>query len=86
LAHNPIYAIWGRNALADPVLLTAVLFHSGIHMDLLKNQSMSTLTLYHQGEFIQLLNKRLEDPDNATNDSTIAAVALVAASGVRTSV
>jgi hypothetical protein len=83
LAQNPIYAIWGRNALTDPVLLAAILFHSAVHLDLRNRRLYSTVTLHQKGEFIRLLNERLKASKDATSDSTIGAVGFVAATGVR---
>ena len=84
LSQNPISTIWARNALADPVLLSALLFHSAAHLDVVRGGPLSAATLHHLGECIRQLNTQLQRPEEATSDSTIAAVGLVAATGVST--
>ena len=66
----------------DPVLLGAVLFHSAVHLDRIHHRPWSPLTLYHRGQSIHLLNKRLENEDEAVGDNVIGAVALLGAAGV----
>ena len=84
LAQNPISTIWVRNALSDPVLLSALLFHSAAHLDVMNGGTLSATTLHHLGECIRQLNTQLRRPEEATSDSTIAAVGIVAATGVST--
>ena len=84
LAQNPISTIWVRNALSDRVLLSALLFHSAAHLDIAHSRSLSTTTHQHLGECIRQLNAQLQRSEEATSDSTIAAVGIVAATGVRT--
>ena len=67
----------------DPVVFESALFHSGVYSDRAHNRPWSESTLYHRGETIRLLNERLSSGGASTDESTIAAVGLLAASGVR---
>lgn len=61
--------------MSDPALLHAVLAHSAFHLSHLNlNQSNSDL-LYHRGQAIGLLNKRIKDPNlQAALNTTFCAV------------
>lgn len=80
---NPIGSMLAQRAVHDPVLLEAYLFHSAVHLDHLYNRPWGLMTLYHRGQAIRLLNKRLECAESSISDNIIAAVALLGASGVR---
>jgi len=82
LNQNPIYISLCCNALTDPLLLTSVLHHSSVHLDLKSQQTTSSRTLRYKGEFLRVLKTRLNSVTDASDDSTIGAVSLMAATGV----
>jgi hypothetical protein len=82
---NPISGFFAREALCDNGLLSTLLFHAGVHLDYLKQQSWSSSTLYYRGETIQRLKKMLQSTEDAVSDTTIAMTAFMAATGVRNS-
>ena len=69
--------MFARNALADPLILSAILYHASVHRN-----RYNAATLFHHGETVRQIAQRLDDPDHTASDSTIAAVALLAATGV----
>jgi hypothetical protein len=80
---NHLSTEWSYHALMDPVVFESTMFHSSVSLDRAHNRPWSASTLYHRGETIRLLNERLSSGEASTDDSTIAAVGLFAASGVR---
>jgi hypothetical protein len=79
VSKNPFSIVFARNALADPIVLSALLYHASVHLN-----SRSAATLFHQGETIRQLAQRLENPTEPASDSIIATVGLLAATGVST--
>lgn len=75
---NPFNVVFARNALADSLLLSALLYHASVH-----NNSRSAETLQLETETARQLSERLPDPAQAASDAVIGTVALLAATGVR---
>ncbi|KAF2009113.1 hypothetical protein BU24DRAFT_415457 [Aaosphaeria arxii CBS 175.79] len=73
---NPFSVIFARNALADPLILTAILYHTSVHYD-----RHSSATLIYYNETVRQLAQRLGNSDQIADDSTIAAAGLLAATG-----
>ncbi|ORY02280.1 hypothetical protein BCR34DRAFT_574320 [Clohesyomyces aquaticus] len=71
------------HALEDPVLLSAILFHAALHADSKSGNLWSPVTLYHRGEALKGLNRRLQRPqdEDVCSDSTLAAVGYMSATG-----
>ncbi|KAF2476893.1 uncharacterized protein BDR25DRAFT_339005 [Lindgomyces ingoldianus] len=74
-----LVTVFAREALADPLLLSATLFHAGLHTDAISGSLWSPNTLYYRGEALRSLNQRLQCPRTAICDSTLAAVGYLAA-------
>lgn len=66
----------------DEGLLSALLFHAAVHLDLVRNQPRSSTTLYYRGETLRNLRLRLKSSTGAVSDSTIVMVGFIAATGV----
>jgi hypothetical protein len=62
-------------------MLEAVLLYSCAHWDRARHQPWSRLTLYHKGQCMRAVNETLRSAD-ATSDASIAAVIMLAGSGV----
>lgn len=82
LGQSPTHNIWAYQALKDPVLLEALLFHSSVHLDRKHGRPWSLVTFYHRGQSIRLLNQRIQSPNEAMSDAVIGAAALLGAAGV----
>lgn len=80
--HNFINSVFARSALADPGLLSTILFHAGVHSDSLHGRPWGESTLHYRGETIKILNERLQSGEDAISDSSVAMVGFLAASGV----
>ena len=76
---NPLTKIWVPYALTDPVLFLATLNFAAVHLDILYGRYSSPITLFHKGETIRQINARLQDPSKALTNTTIGAVAMLAA-------
>jgi hypothetical protein len=81
LSRNSINLL-AQRALSDKGIVCTLLFHSALHFDFVHRRSSTEPTLFYRGETIKLLNRRLESPEDAVSDSTIAMVGFLAASGV----
>ncbi|KAL3455677.1 hypothetical protein BJX64DRAFT_271922 [Aspergillus heterothallicus] len=69
---------WFQYALSDPCLFHVTLYIGSSYFDIKSGNTSSTITLYHQTEIIRHIKKRLSDPVEGVDDSTIASVALLA--------
>jgi hypothetical protein len=59
------------------LVLSALLYHASVHQD-----SRSPETLQHEAETARQLAIRIANPNEASSDSVIAAIGLLAATGV----
>lgn len=75
---NPMKTLWVPLALTDPALLNSVLFCSDQFGASTNGQKERPSAIKHLKETIRILNKRLQYPLQEINDSTIAAVSLLA--------
>lgn len=75
---NAIKQLWMPLALTDPALLHSILFCSDQFCAKMNSQPEHPSAIKHLTQTINILNQRLQDPLQEINDSTIAAVALVA--------
>lgn len=80
--YNPFSRLFHLKSLMDDGLLSALLFHAAVHMDLVKGQIRSPTMLHYRGETLKHLRLRLESSTNAVSDATIVMVAFIAATGV----
>lgn len=82
-AHKPITQNWAQNALKDPMLLGAFLFHSAVHLDSIYRRPWSPITLYYRGESIRMLNRRLAcHSGKGMSDAVIATIGFLGSAGV----
>jgi hypothetical protein len=77
VSKNPFSVVFARNALADPMVLSALLYHANVHLN-----SRSLATHFHQGETIRQLTLRLDGSTEPASDNIIGTVGLLAATGV----
>lgn len=61
----------------SPVLLSATLFTSGVHVDGLLRIPFQPETLSYKSSTISLVNESLRDPDISLNDETMLAVLIL---------
>lgn len=66
----------------DDGLISALLFHAAVHLDLVRNQPRSSTTLYYRGETLRKLRLRLKSGTDAVSDTTIMMVGFIASTGV----
>ena len=74
---HPLTNVWIPNAVADPLLFLATINFAAAHLDFLHGRSTSSRTIAQKVETIRLINLRL--PESNLSDSTIGAVAMLAA-------
>jgi hypothetical protein len=79
---NPIITSWVPQALIEPAVLLATLFHSAVHLDGLHQRQWTSITLQYRGCAIRVTNDALRSPICPSSDANIAAVSMIAASGV----
>ncbi|KIW00114.1 uncharacterized protein PV09_08296 [Verruconis gallopava] len=71
---NPTQKVWIPMALADPILLSAILLSCEQFLNRIKAAGVNQFTISHLTQTIRALNGRLESSQRP-NDTTIAAVA-----------
>lgn len=65
--------------MTDPVLFLATLNFAAVHLDLLRGTQNNHKTLIHKGETIRRINARLQSSTETVSNTTIGAVAMLAA-------
>lgn len=78
---NAITAFFIPQALQHPGALSAILFHSGAHIDALLNWPWTRTTLFYRGETIRLIKEHLASGGSEASDSLLTMVAFLAATG-----
>lgn len=76
--NNPLRTIWMPLIMTDPVLFQATANFAAVHLDILQGRPNQPSTLRLKTETINMINLKLRSAQEATNDSTIGAVALLA--------
>ena len=71
--------LWLSYALQDETMFLATLSFATAHRDILTKQYSSVQNLAYKNEVIKTVNKRLLSPEKAISNSTIGAVAMLAA-------
>lgn len=79
LAVNP-EGKWMSVALSDPAMLHATLCLVALHKYQTHHISLANPYFFHRGEAMRLINTRLSEPENATSDNTIGAIAILSTS------
>ena len=79
LAANP-EGQWLSVAVSDPAILHATLCLVALHKLQTRREREMKFFLWQRGEAMRLISKNLNDPEQATSDATIAAVAVLCAS------
>ena len=80
---NPIRTLWLPAIVNDPVLCQAATNFAAVHLDILQNQQYNPKTLMRKSRTIRMINSKLQSPREATTNTMIGAVALLAAMEVR---
>ena len=68
--------------MQDPLLFLATLNFAAVHQDALYGIHNRRTTLVHKAETIRLIKARLESPTEAVENTTMGAVAMLAATEV----
>lgn len=76
---NPLRTVWMPLIMTDPVLFRATTSFAAVHLDLLQGRRNQTMTLMKKAETISMINTKLRCPGDSTANSTIGAVAMLAA-------
>ena len=74
--------VWVYNAFGDPLLMSALLLHAAVHLDVVNQRPPSTLTLHYGMEATSRMNSRLDSGDSRLEDTSIAAVVMLLANQV----
>ena len=80
---NPMRTIWIPSIIGDPVLFQATTSFAAVHLDILEGHQSRPRALAQKCETIDMVNRRLQSPEDAITDSTIGAVAMLAAMEVK---
>jgi len=80
--NNPMSGVWVYNAFGDPLLMSALLSHAAVHLDVVNQRPPSTLTLHYGMEATRQMNSRLDSGDLCLQDTSIAAVVMMLANQV----
>ena len=78
LACNP-EGMWMSVAVSDPAMFHATLCVVALHKFQTRGGPQASSYFWHRGEAIRLISQNLADPEQATSDATIGAVALLSA-------
>lgn len=79
---HPLTNIWMPYAVADPLLFLATTNYAAAHLDIMYGRQNNLRTLAQKAETIRLINLRLQDSAETLSNSTIGAVAMLAAAEV----
>lgn len=82
---HPLTNIWMPYAVADPLLFLATTNYAAAHLDIMYGRQNNLRTLAQKAETIRLINLRLQDSAETLSNSTIGAVAMLAAAETTTS-
>ena len=76
---HPLTTVWMPHAVADPLLYLATLNFAAAHLDIMYGKQCSPITIARKVETIRLINLRLQNSAEAFSNTTIGAVAMLAA-------
>ena len=79
---DPLTTIWLPNAMQDRLLFLASLNYAAVLLDAHGGTYNRQKTLMHKAEIIRLIRARLESPTEALKNTTIGAMAMLAATEV----
>ena len=80
---HPLTNVWIPHAVADPLLFLATLNFAAAHLDIIHGRQCSPRTIAQKLETIRLIKLRLKDSAESLSNTTIGAVAMLAAMEVR---
>lgn len=69
--------------MQDRLLFLATVNYAAVHLDALNGRYNRQTTLVHKAEIIRLIKARLESPTEAVKNTTMGAVAMLAATEVQ---
>jgi hypothetical protein len=58
----------------EPSMFHATLYAASVHLDILQEQEINPITVFHKGRIIQLINEKLNSK-GALGDSIVGAIA-----------
>ena len=76
---NPLKTVWIPMIMTDPLLFQATTSFAAVHLDVLEGHQNQPKTLSKKCQTINMVNSKLQSRQEAITDSTIAAVAMLAA-------
>ncbi|KAH8427060.1 uncharacterized protein LDX57_004778 [Aspergillus melleus] len=74
LEFDPKSSVWYKYLLSDAACHHSLLWMTQSYFDWIQGYSLSPTALFHEAKTLQLLQCRINDPDSALNDTTIAVV------------
>ena len=78
-APGSLAILWLSYALQDETLFLATLNFASVHLDILARRPISSRALAYKSDVIKTVNNRLASSEEALSNSTIGAVAMLAA-------
>ena len=71
---DPAVSVWYQYLLADAAFHHSLLWTTQAYFDWIKGDGLSAKALFHEAKTLQLLQSRINDPELALRDTTIAVV------------
>ena len=68
--------------MTDPVLFQATMTYAAVHMNLLQGRNKQSTALLKKNKTMNMINERFKSMETAIGNSTIGAVAMLAAAEV----
>lgn len=76
---NPLRTVWIPLIMTDPLLFQATTNYAAVHLDLLQGRFNHPKTLMKKAETISMINRKIQCPEEATTNSLIGSIAMMAA-------
>lgn len=79
---NPLRTVWIALTIDNPVLFLATTYYAAAHLDMVHGRQFQAKTLTKKAQTISMINKQLSCSKSALRNSTIGAIAMLAAADV----
>ena len=79
---NPLRKVWIPWMMPDPVLFQATMTYAAVHWNLLQGRDKQGMTLVKKNKTMNMINERFKSIETAMGNSTIGAIAMLAAAEV----
>ena len=81
-SENPLTKIWLPHAIFDVAVFSATVTFAAVHLDIMSGRTENLSLISHKSETIKQINEKIQNPESALSDSSIGAVAMMAATEI----